>query len=309
MRLHYEPRFQVASLELAEIWTRVPLGVYDEGAAVTQIDHIGAVSQADVDDGYHPARHAPLLKWLFEHRPTIVKALFEYREGKHVTTIQERREAKDALFEGFATIARALGSGRRAEIVEVLAQGERTVEGVADTIGQTLANTSHHLRTLARAGLVATRRQGTHIYYRLASDRVGEAWLALRGLAADRLDMIEELTRAYVGDRDGVELITSDELRHRLDRHEVVLLDIRPEAEYGAGHLPGAISLPPDQLERVEQVLADLPVDRDIVVYCRGPFCVYADDAIRHLATRGRHALRLEDGVPEWRQAGGPIEP
>lgn len=223
-------------------------------------------------------------------------------------TTAQRRQAKDALFEGFASIARAMASGRRAEIIEVLSQGERTVEGVAAEIGQSLANTSHHLRTLARAGLVSSRRDGTHIHYRLASDNVGEAWLTIRDLAADQLATIEQLARNYLGDRDQLDLITADELRQRLDREEVVLLDIRPEAEFAAGHLPDAISLPPDQLDRIDQVLAELPARQDIVAYCRGPFCAYADEAIRQLASRGRHALRLEDGVPEWRQRGGPIE-
>ena len=225
-----------------------------------------------------------------------------------MTTTSRQRRAKDALFEGFATIARALSSGRRAEIIEVLAQGERTVEDVAEAIGQSLANTSHHLRTLARAGLVVTRRQGTYIYYRLSSDQVADVWLALRGLAADYLDVIEGLARAYLGDHDQLESITSDELRQRIDQDEVVLLDIRPQPEYAAGHLPAAISVPPDQMERLDHILAEVPSDKDIVAYCRGPFCVYADDAIRRLADRGRHARRLDEGVPEWRQREGPIE-
>lgn len=221
---------------------------------------------------------------------------------------QQRRQAKDALFEGFATIARALASGRRVEIIEILAQGERTVEQVANEIGQSLANTSHHLRTLARAGLVATRRQGTHVHYRLASDQVGEMWLAIRDLASGHLQAIEDLAHDYLGDRGELESITAEELRDRLVEDTVVLLDIRPQAEYAAGHLPGAVSLPPDRLDRLDQVLSRLPRDRDIVAYCRGPYCVYADDAIRELSNRGRNALRLEEGIPEWRMQGGPIE-
>lgn len=225
-----------------------------------------------------------------------------------MTTIEERREAKDALFEGFATIARALSSGRRAEIIEVLAQGERTVDEVADALDQSLANTSHHLRTLARAGLVATRRQGTHIHYRLASDRVRDIWLALRDLAAEQLQTIRALSRAYLGDRAGIESITTRELRARLEHDEVVLLDARPAVEYSAGHLPGALSLPPDELDRIEELLSELPADRDIVAYCRGPYCAYADEAIRRFASHGRRALRLEEGVPEWRRSGGAVE-
>ncbi len=216
-----------------------------------------------------------------------------------------RREAKNALFDGFGRIAAALGSGRRAEIVEVLAQGERSVEQIAEQIDQSIANTSHHLRTLARAGLVTSRREGTHVHYRLASDKVVEVWLAIRELAAEQLDDLDALATDYLGDRDELEAISRDELRARLAADEVVVVDVRPEAEYEAGHIPGAVSVPPD---RLEELLETLPEDRDIVAYCRGPYCVYADDAVRHLRARGRTAARLEDGLPEWRRAGAPIE-
>lgn len=215
-----------------------------------------------------------------------------------------RREAKDALFEGFASIAKALSSGRRAEIVEVLAQGERTVEAVAGELAQSVANTSHHLRTLARAGLVTTRRSGAHVHYRLASDDVLELWWSLRRVATSQLDHLEQLAHGYLGDRDGIEMVDRDELAERLDRGEVVVVDVRPEAEYAAGHLPGAVHVPPDRLD----LLDDLPPDRDVVAYCRGPYCVYADDAVRYLRAHGRHALRLEEGLPEWRHAGRPVE-
>jgi len=223
-------------------------------------------------------------------------------------TTRERREAKDALFEGFASIAAALASGRRAEIVEVLAQGERTVEETADAIGQSLANTSHHLRTLARAGLVVTRREGTHIHYRLASDHVVDAWLALRRLAAEQLADIEALARAYLGERDDLEVVGRAELEARLRDGDLVLIDVRPESEHAAGHLPGAISIPPDQLERLDDLVSAMPPDQEVVAYCRGPYCVFADDAIRYLAGQGRSARRLVEGVPEWRRGGGPVE-
>lgn len=193
-------------------------------------------------------------------------------------------------------------------MVEVLAQGERTVEDIAGEIDQSVANTSHHLRTLARAGLVATRRQGTHIHYRLASESVLDAWLALRRLAVEQLEDIEDLASAYLGDRQGVELIDHNELRERLERGDLVVIDVRPEAEYAAGHIPGAISLPPDQLDRVDEVLRDIPADREVAAYCRGPYCVYADDAVRRLTALGRRAMRLEDGFPEWRRGDGPVE-
>ncbi len=217
----------------------------------------------------------------------------------------ERRAAKNAMFDGFATIAGALASGRRAEIVEVLSQGERSVEHIADAIEQSVANTSHHLRALARAGLVTTRRDGTRIYYRLASERVLDLWLALRDLAAEQLEELDRLAADYLGDRGELEQIGPEELLERLDSGEVVVIDVRPEAEYAAGHLPGAVSVPPDQLQ---QRLDELPGDRDVVAYCRGPYCVYADDAIRALRARGRSAARLTEGVPEWRRGGGPVE-
>lgn len=181
------------------------------------------------------------------------------------------------------------------------------MEEIAEEIGQSVANTSHHLRTLARAGLVATRRQGTHIHYRLASELVLDAWLALRHLAAEQLDNIDDLARAYLGEREGVEMIGHEELRERLERGDLTVVDVRPAAEYAAGHIPGAISLPPEQLHRLDDLLPDIPEDRDIAAYCRGPYCVYADDAVRRLTARGRRAIRLEEGLPEWRRRGGPV--
>ena len=245
-----------------------------------------------------------------------VKSMLEYRDTlgpdpeatmttTATTTATSRREAKDALYDGFATIARALASGRRAEIVELLSQGERTVDEIAGEIGQSVANTSHHLRALARASLVTTRRAGTHIHYRLASEQVVGAWVALRRLAAEQLDGFDQLATGYLGDREAVEIITRDALQARLERDELVLIDVRPDAEYAAGHIPGAISTPP---ARLTPALDALPAEGDVVAYCRGPYCVYADDAVRTLQARGRRALRLEDGLPEWRRSGGSIE-
>ena len=215
-----------------------------------------------------------------------------------------RRTAKDALFDGFASIAKALSSGRRAEIIELLAQGERTVDAIADEIDQSVANTSHHLRTLAKAGLLASRRAGTHVHYRLASDDVLELWWAMRKVAAAQLDDFDRLARAYLGDRDHIDTLSGTELLERLDRGDVVIIDVRPRAEYDAGHLPGAVHIPPDQLD----LLDELPADRDIVAYCRGPYCVYADDAVHRLRAQGHRAARLTNGLPEWRRTGGPVE-
>jgi rhodanese-related sulfurtransferase len=214
------------------------------------------------------------------------------------------RLAKDALYEGFAEIAKALASGRRAEIVDVLAQGERSVDEVADEIGQSLANTSHHLRAMARAGVVTTRRDGTRVYYALASERVADLWMALRDVAVDHVAAVDRLADAYLGDRDGIEMIDRKELSARLRRGEVVLLDVRPAAEYRAGHIAGARSVPIGELR---QHLRTLRKDTDVVAYCRGPYCVYADDAVRELHRKGFRARRLIDGFPEWKRAGLPV--
>ncbi|MHA6784312.1 ArsR/SmtB family transcription factor [Pseudonocardia saturnea] len=214
------------------------------------------------------------------------------------------RVAKDALFAAFAEVAGALGSGRRAEIVDLLAQGERSVEEIAGQIGQSVANTSHHLRTLARAGLVSTRRDGTRIFYALSSARVEQMWAAVRAVAEEHADGLDRLARAYLGDRSELEAIDRRALAERMRRGEVVVLDVRPAAEYIAGHITGARSLPIAELRRR---LRSLPEDTEIVAYCRGPYCVYADDAVRQLRRQGYRAVRLEGGFPEWRQAGLPV--
>jgi rhodanese-related sulfurtransferase/DNA-binding MarR family transcriptional regulator len=214
------------------------------------------------------------------------------------------RAAKNALFDSLAEVAKALASGRRAEIVDLLAQGDRSVDEIADEIGQSVANTSHHLRAMARAGLLTTRRDGTRIFYGLASERVETLWAALRDVAAEHVAGIERLTQAYLGDRDGLEAINRDELAARLRRGDLVVLDVRPEPEFRAGHIAGARSVPISELRRH---LRALPKDAEVVAYCRGPYCVYADDAVRELNRRGFRAQRLEDGFPEWKQAGLPV--
>jgi len=214
------------------------------------------------------------------------------------------RAAKDALFDGFAEVAKALASGRRAEIIDVLAQGERSVEEIAAEIDQSVANTSHHLRAMARAGLVTTRRDGTRIFYALASERVGELWAALRDVAGEHVAGLERLAAAYLGDRDGIDVVDRKELAARLKRGEVLVLDVRPTAEFEAGHIRGARSLPTTELRRQ---LRAIPKDTEVVAYCRGPYCVYADDAVRELNRRGFRARRLIDGFPEWKRAGLPV--
>lgn len=213
-------------------------------------------------------------------------------------------EAKAALFDGLASVARALGSGRRAEIVDLLAQGERSVDEIAGEISQTVANTSQHLQALSRAGLVRSRREGTRAIYRLASDQVAELWAAVRDVAVRHLAEVGVLADEYLGARDAVEQVSAAELEQRLARGDVVVLDVRPEREYAAGHIVGARSAPVDELDSVVETL---PRRREIVAYCRGPYCVYADDAVRLLRTRGLRARRLDVGFPEWRRAGLPV--
>ena len=214
------------------------------------------------------------------------------------------RHAKDALFDGFAEVAKAMSSGRRAELIDVLEQGERHVDQLAAEIDQSIANTSFHLRTLAAAGLVRTRRDGNRIYYRLTSPRVAGLWAALRDVTAAHHSELDALAAAYLGDRSGLEEIGQAELARRLDDGDVIVIDVRPTAEYEAGHITGARSVPIDMLE---QRLADLPADTEVVAYCRGPFCVYADDAVRRLTATGHRARRLEDGYPQWHDAGLPV--
>ena len=211
-------------------------------------------------------------------------------------------QAKSALFDGLASVAQALGSGRRAEIVDVLAQGERSVEELAGEISQSVANTSQHLHVLARAGLVRSRRDGTRVIYRLASDDVAELWASVRGVAVRHLADVSVLADEYLG--QGVEHVSADELEQRLARGDVVVLDVRPEREYAAGHIAGARSAPLDSLAALAE---KLPRRREIVAYCRGPYCVYADDAVRLLQSRGLKARRLDVGFPEWRRAGLPV--
>jgi rhodanese-related sulfurtransferase len=214
------------------------------------------------------------------------------------------RQAKDALYDALASVAKALGNGRRAELVDVLAQGERSVEELAGEIGQSVANTSQHLQFLLRAGLVRTRRDGARVHYSLASEAVGGLWRAMREVAGQHVSRLDELAAAYLGDRSQLATISREELLERMHAGEVVVLDVRPVAEYAAGHLPDAVNVPPDELEAR---LAELPADQPVVAYCRGPLCAYADTAVRTLGAHGRPALRLVDGLPEWAAAGLPV--
>ena len=214
------------------------------------------------------------------------------------------RATKDALFDGFAGVGRAIGNGRRAQIVDLLVQAERSVDEIAGELGQSVANTSQHLQQLLRVGLVRTRRDGNRIYYSLASERVAQLWRVVREVAAEHLEELDRLAAAYLGDRSRLDTMTRDELAERLHSGDVVVLDVRPEPEFRAGHIAGALSIPVAELSRR---LHQVPKGQQIVAYCRGPYCVYADDAVRSLRHRGYPAARLEDGYPEWARAGLPV--
>ena len=214
------------------------------------------------------------------------------------------RATKEALFDGFAQVAKALSNGRRAEIIDVLANGERSVETLAGEVHQSIANTSQHLQILKNAGLVASRRDGTFVYYRLASPEVVGFWRALQTIARDSRGEVEKLVHEYLGD-DDIEELTKEELWQRLKRKDrLVVLDVRPEEEYAAGHIPGAVSIP---LKELKRRVKELPKGKQIVAYCRGPLCALAPEATRYLKSKGYSVKRLVEGAPDWEAAGMPL--
>ncbi len=214
------------------------------------------------------------------------------------------RQAKDALYEQFARIGKGVTSPRRIELLELLAQGERSVETLAGAAGLGVTTTSAHLQVLRGARLVATRREGTRIVYRLADQDVVELIDLVRRLARARLAEVDEVVDAYFSARDTLEPIGHHELMARTERAEVVVLDVRPREEFEAGHIPGAVSIP---LEDLRERLGELPRAVEVVAYCRGPYCVLAPQAVELLAERGLRARRLDGGLPEWRLAGLPV--
>jgi rhodanese-related sulfurtransferase/DNA-binding transcriptional ArsR family regulator len=215
------------------------------------------------------------------------------------------RHFKDRLYGQFARIGKALSSPHRLEILELLAQGERTVDSLATEIGLSLANASQHLQALRQAALVESRKDGLYVSYRLADPAVIDLCTALRIVAEHRLADLERLVREHFGDRSDAEPVQMDELLKRARSANVVILDTRPATEYAAGHIVGAISVPVDDLQ---QRLRQLPKRKEYVAYCRGPYCVYADRAVEILRSNGRRARRLLEGFPEWRAAGFPVE-
>ena len=214
------------------------------------------------------------------------------------------REAKDRLYEAFARTAKAVASPKRIELLELLAQSERTVDALAGATGMGVTNTSAHLQILARARLVENRKEGTKVFYRLATDDVAAFVVVLRDLARSRLAEVEQVVLDYFGSRDALEPISREELLARAAKGKVVILDVRPAVEFVAGHIPGALSVP---LGELDAALARLPKRTEIVAYCRGPYCVLSPQAVERLAAKGYRARRLADGFPEWRLAGLPV--
>ncbi len=212
---------------------------------------------------------------------------------------------KHQLFEQFAQVAKALGHAHKLELLELLAQGERNVEALANVAGFTVANTSRHLQQLRRAGLITSRKEGLYVFYRLAGDDVIDLLRSLRRTGQRHISDINDAVLGYFNDRDNLEPVSRKELLRRNKDHLVTILDIRPSEEYDAGHIPGALNVP---LDEIKQHLTALPKEQDIIAYCRGEYCVLAFEAVAALRKKGFTARRLEEGYPEWKAAGLPIE-
>jgi rhodanese-related sulfurtransferase/DNA-binding transcriptional ArsR family regulator len=211
---------------------------------------------------------------------------------------------KLALFAQFAGVAKSLAHAHRLELLEQLAQGERSVEVLADRTGLSIANASQHLQQMRRAGLVTNRRDGKFVYYRLADDTVLDLLAALRSIAERNVAEVERLVRSYFHDRDGLEPVSREELLRRSRAGVVTILDVRPEDEFTLGHVPGAVNIP---MRELEARLAELDPTQEIVAYCRGPYCLLSYEAVAALRARGFNVRRLQDGLPEWRAAGLPV--
>jgi len=218
--------------------------------------------------------------------------------------VRNKRQFKDELYEQFARIGKALSNPHRLEIVELLAQGARTVEDLAREANLPIANASQHLQVLRAAQLVDVHRVGLYAYYRLSDERVFRVWQALRDLGELQLAEINHLVQNFLQDRSSLRSIGATELRQRIKAGDVVILDVRPELEYQSGHIPEARSIPVDELEAR---LDELPRDQEIIAYCRGPYCVFADEAVTLLQKRGYRARRLTEGLPDWQALNLPV--
>jgi rhodanese-related sulfurtransferase len=215
------------------------------------------------------------------------------------------RRFKDAIYEQIARLGKAVSAPKRLELLDLLCQGPRTVEALADQAAMSVANTSQHLQVLRGARLVDTEKKGLYVEYRLADDDVCRFFVALRGLAEARLAEIDQVTRAYLEERGTMDAVAGDELLRRVKKGEVTVIDVRPAEEYRAGHIPGAISIPVGELEAR---LRELPKKREVVAYCRGPYCVMAVEAVELLRKRGFEAHRMEQGVADWDARGWRVE-
>lgn len=217
----------------------------------------------------------------------------------------QKQSPKHRLYEQFAQVAKALSHADKLELLELLAQGERNVEALAKVAGLTVANTSRHLQQLRRAGLIASRKEGLYVYYRLAADDVIDLFRSLRRTGQRHISEVNDVVVGYFNDRDSLEAISRKELLRRSEDGLVTVLDVRPSEEFEAGHIPGALNVP---LDEIAQHLANLPKEQEVIAYCRGEYCVLAFEAVAELRKKGFNARRLEEGYPEWKAAGLPVE-
>jgi len=223
----------------------------------------------------------------------------------HFVMCKNKREFKDAIYEELARIGKAAASPKRLELLDLLGQGPRSVEALAEETGQSVANVSQHLQVLRAARLVDAKKEGLYVNYRLADEGVAKFFLAVRELAESRTDEIARVTRTFFDERDALEPVDRNALIERVQSGEVTVLDVRPAEEFHAGHIPGAVSIPVADLKRR---LASLPKYREVVAYCRGPYCVFAVDAVKVLRENGFKAVRMDEGVLEWKARGLPVE-